>query len=258
MPDSDSPLRFEPVVWGTPDPAPPAPLPASQQEAQRQIDAIMADREHPYWKGDMQAAEQVLELTRASLGDAGHQIVAQVGMPDPSQSVAAAADTPSSRGAVKDPSDPAPVKAEPQSEASILSGMVADSLVTAAPTLGERLGVEIAPEVAKEIVASLAPSPDGYPRTLDDELQHWPGDAQTRHEVEALHRAGWDALRKMDGFPLSAEVEAERHGYHFHPKAFAFLVELGAIVRERQEAEALRLQAERPGSRRLNDPGQRR
>jgi hypothetical protein len=226
-----------------------------ENEAKAAIAAFYAD---PTFDWSQENATDIAwEKARQALGDAGRPIVAQWGMPDPQQSAAAAADTPSSRSAVE-PSDPALVKAEPQSDASPLSGMVADSLATAAPTLGERLGVEIAPEYAQEIVSSLAPSPDGFPRTLDDELQRWPEDAQTRHEVEALHRAGWDALRKMDGFPLSAEVEAERHGYHFHPKAFAFLVELGAVLREQREAEALRLQAERPGSRRLNDPGQRR
>ncbi len=45
-------------------------------EAERELQDIYANREHPYHKGDPKAADRVLELTRITLGAAGRKVMA--------------------------------------------------------------------------------------------------------------------------------------------------------------------------------------
>jgi hypothetical protein len=224
-------------------PASPAPVSApgtSQSERQAEIDRIFANPNR-----SQAESEHAVELLRQSLGEAGRQIMFQTGTPPPPLDAVLSSDQ-------TVPAEVAPVP----TEASVLNTMAAESLVAAAPGILEQIGVGGAPEQVQAIVASLVPRPDGFPMRLEDELQHHPEDV--RNELEELHTLGWNALKGAHGFPMSAIAVEEKHGFRYAPRVFALCVELGAIVRERQEAEVLRLQAERPGSRRLNDPGQRR
>jgi hypothetical protein len=47
----------------------------TQADAKAKLDAIYQNKEHPYHKGDAKAAEEVLELTRQMLGDAGRRLI---------------------------------------------------------------------------------------------------------------------------------------------------------------------------------------
>ena len=225
----------DPIPASAGGPATPPPPPVSS--AQAEIDRIFADPNRT-----LESTQRAVELLR-TLGPKYRQVSDHFGPP----SVGAAADPLSPvDGDGLTSGHPTP---SPEAPADPLAAMTADAVVAAAPVLGERLGMEITPQYAQEIVASLAPSPDGYPRTLDDELRHWPEDAQARHDLEALHKLGWDTLKQTDAFPLSAEALDDKHGYRFHPKPFRFLVELGLRVLEQQEAEAVRLRQARPGNR---------
>jgi hypothetical protein len=98
----------QPIVWGDPDPVT-GPSTPEQQAAQAKLDAILANRDHSYHKGDQKAADEVLELRRAALGAAGRRILFSDGPPPLQKSAAAAPGTSPPPDAVS--SEPAPAEA---------------------------------------------------------------------------------------------------------------------------------------------------
>jgi hypothetical protein len=232
MPDHGEPLvafrnSGDPIPTSPTPAASPAPVsapPTSQSERQAEIDKIYANPNRT--EAD---SERAYELIRASLGDAGHQVLFSLGP----MSVGAAADATPPTAGVSDP--PAAEVVEPTTPG--------EAFVAAAPEIG------IPPEEAKAWATWAETQPSGG--TLQEALLGWPEDVHD--EVTELARLGWESL------PLrfSSRAAAELHGIHYRDRAFTRLVEIGMQVKD-EEARRLKLAETRPGDARTNDPGRRR
>jgi hypothetical protein len=227
----ESPLRFEPIVYGAPDPPASPPLPQAQAEAQQRIDAIFADPGHAYHRGDDAAVQEVLRLHRIRYpADQTHGPHMERGAFVTFQTIG---EQPAPTLAADDaPPDQAALPATP-----------AAAFIAAAPEIG------IQPEEAKAWATWAETKPSGG--TLQEALIGWPEDAHD--EITELAELGWKALN----VPLSVRATAELHGLHYRAKAFNALVKRGLAIQEKQKAEQLGLTEERPGSAALNDPARR-
>ena len=240
----ESPLRFEPIRFGDPDPAPPAPLPQAQAEAQAKLDAIKANRDHRYHRSDMQAAEQVLELTRQSLGEAGRQVMFQIGTPAPDdRSAAAAADVPPPPAGVSDP--PAAEVVEAVEIPAALQGDVA--LVDSIQETTQHLSVSPA-----EVRTLL----DHVVRTAGDTPMDAAGaEATLRERWGARYDAGLAAAQHFYSvLPLGLQAQLEAVNYDNDPAVIAQFARWGARMMDAQRAINA-IQGDREHA--ANNPGHR-
>jgi hypothetical protein len=185
-------------------------------EAQARIDAIRADTSHPAHSLDATEAEagaqELLALTRATLGPEGETVLAE-------------------HPFMVTPPTLAP--SLPPAEQAVYQGMILDELAARAPALQGRLGVPIDAKNLRAFAAAMQPRPDTMPLRVEDALRTHP--PAVRGELEYLHGLGWQALRDSGVFPFSAVVEGER-GARFAPGFFEYVAEVGARVRAQRES----------------------
>jgi len=268
MPDENP---RESTVWGDPDPASSAQLSKEQAEAQAKIDAIRGDPNSPFNRGDQRAAEEVLGLYRVLYPS-----------DQPSPHMESGSFT-AFRTIGKQPA-PTLTAAQAQAEIDRINADKADPFWKGDQAAYERM-LQLMNLVAGRPADDTPPDPNAPPATpgeafiasasdlgmskteaegwvqwaeaqpsggtLQQVLVHWPEDVHG--EVTELAKLAWDNL----DLKFSARATAEQRGLQYGERAFRALVKRGLEIRDKQEAEALKLAEERPGDARLHDPARR-
>ncbi len=189
-----------------------------QQGAQARIDAIYADKSHPLHSLDateaQRGAEEVMALTRITLGAAGTPVVSILAGP----------------AAVPDSAPPVSASDTP-----------AITTPETALALAEEMGFDKG-EMGK-LMDLEARLPAG--RFSREQTLHGFG-AVERSRLETLHTLG------MSRLPLSLQIHLEQRGTAWAPSVFSRLTELGEDL-EGLDAEIMKEAEERPGSSRLRE-----